>query len=107
MLSAPCSPDGMEKEVQADLIVGCDGAFSATRKQFLRRSRFNYSQTYIPHGYLELCMPPKNGDVSDGNPLRRVTFTLMGNRKYTILNFCLFFRSIKVYSVKCSIDFIQ
>ncbi|KAM9476712.1 kynurenine 3-monooxygenase [Clarias gariepinus] len=57
-------PDGTEKEVQADLIVGCDGAFSATRKQFLRRSRFDYSQTYIPHGYLELTMPPKNGDFA-------------------------------------------
>ncbi|KAK3573460.1 hypothetical protein QTP86_024674 [Hemibagrus guttatus] len=57
-------PDGAEKEIQADLIVGCDGAFSATRKQFLRRSRFNYSQTYIPHGYLELTMPPRNGDFA-------------------------------------------
>ncbi|XP_062851334.1 kynurenine 3-monooxygenase [Trichomycterus rosablanca] len=57
-------PDGTEKEIQADLIVGCDGAFSATRKQFLRCSRFDYSQTYIPHGYLELTMPPKNGDFA-------------------------------------------
>ncbi|XP_017571288.1 kynurenine 3-monooxygenase isoform X1 [Pygocentrus nattereri] len=57
-------PDGNEKEFHADLIVGCDGAFSATRKQFLRRSRFNYSQTYIPHGYLELTIPPRNGDFA-------------------------------------------
>uniref|UniRef100_A0AAY4EIA4 Kynurenine 3-monooxygenase n=1 Tax=Denticeps clupeoides TaxID=299321 RepID=A0AAY4EIA4_9TELE len=53
-----------ENELKADLIVGCDGAFSAVRKQFLRQSRFNYSQTYIPHGYLELTMPPKNGDFA-------------------------------------------
>ncbi|XP_076831090.1 kynurenine 3-monooxygenase isoform X2 [Brachyhypopomus gauderio] len=57
-------PDGTERDIQADLIVGCDGAFSATRKQFLRRSRYNYSQTYIPHGYLELTMPPRNGDFA-------------------------------------------
>ncbi|KAL6486959.1 hypothetical protein MHYP_G00035850 [Metynnis hypsauchen] len=57
-------PDGTEKEFHADLIVGCDGAFSATRKQFLRRSRFSYSQTYIPHGYIELTMPPRNGDFA-------------------------------------------
>ncbi|XP_066535563.1 kynurenine 3-monooxygenase [Hoplias malabaricus] len=57
-------PDGAEREFQADLIVGCDGAFSTTRKQFLRRSRFDYSQTYIPHGYLELTMPPRNGDFA-------------------------------------------
>ncbi|XP_043111741.1 kynurenine 3-monooxygenase isoform X2 [Puntigrus tetrazona] len=57
-------PDGQKTEIQADLIVGCDGAFSAVRKQYLRQSRFNYSQTYIPHGYMELTMPPKNGDFA-------------------------------------------
>lgn len=56
--------DGAKEEIQADLIVGCDGAFSAIRKQFLRQSRYNYSQTYIPHGYLELTMPPINGEVA-------------------------------------------
>ncbi|XP_056327491.1 kynurenine 3-monooxygenase [Danio aesculapii] len=56
--------DGQKTEMQADLIVGCDGAFSAVRKQFLRQSRFNYSQTYIPHGYMELTMPPKDGDFA-------------------------------------------
>lgn len=56
--------DGSKEQIKADLIVGCDGAFSAIRKQFLRRSRFNYSQTYIPHGYMELTMPPKNGEFA-------------------------------------------
>ncbi len=56
-------PDDQKTEIQADLIVGCDGAFSAIRKQYLRQSRFNYSQTYIPHGYMEFTMPPKDGDV--------------------------------------------
>ncbi len=62
-LSSLNRPDGQKTEIQADLIVGCDGAFSAIRKQYLRQSRFNYSQTYIPHGYMELTMPPKDGDV--------------------------------------------
>ncbi|KAM9365422.1 kynurenine 3-monooxygenase [Pholidichthys leucotaenia] len=57
-------PDGSKDQIKADLIVGCDGAFSAIRKQFLRRSRFNYSQTYIPHGYMELTMPPNNGEFA-------------------------------------------
>ncbi|KAM4729483.1 kynurenine 3-monooxygenase [Anableps anableps] len=57
-------PDGSKAQVQADLIVGCDGAFSAVRKQFLRRSRFNFSQTYIPHGYMELTLPPKDGEFA-------------------------------------------
>merc|ERR1719468_1463138 len=26
--------------------------------------RFNYSQTYIPHAYMELCMPEINGDFA-------------------------------------------
>lgn len=56
--------DGSVHQIQAHLTVGCDGAFSVVRKQFLRRSRFNYSQTYIPHGYMELTMPPANGEVS-------------------------------------------
>ncbi|XP_006638721.2 kynurenine 3-monooxygenase [Lepisosteus oculatus] len=56
--------DGSKEEMVCDLIVGCDGAFSAIRKQFMRQSRFNYSQTYIPHGYMELTIPPKNGDFA-------------------------------------------
>lgn len=90
MLAARCRSDNTEKEIQADLIVGCDGAFSATRKQFLRRSRFDYSQTYIPHGYLELTMSPRNGDVSYGNPVSPVTFTVIEKRKYTLLHFYVF-----------------
>ncbi|KAM4677544.1 kynurenine 3-monooxygenase [Discoglossus pictus] len=47
-----------------DVIVGCDGAFSVVRKQFMRRPRFNYSHVYIPHGYKELTIPPKNGNFA-------------------------------------------
>lgn len=43
---------------KADLIIGCDGAFSTVRKQMVKQPGFNYSQTYIEHGYLELCIPP-------------------------------------------------
>ncbi|XP_074950320.1 kynurenine 3-monooxygenase isoform X1 [Phalacrocorax aristotelis] len=49
-------------EFTYDLIVGCDGAFSTVRKQFMRQTRFNYSHEYIPHGYMELTIPPKDGD---------------------------------------------
>ena len=50
--------------VSADLIIGCDGAFSAVRKEMMKRPRFNYSQEYIPHAYMELSMPPVNGDFA-------------------------------------------
>ncbi|KAA0201577.1 hypothetical protein HAZT_HAZT003885 [Hyalella azteca] len=52
-------------EVTADLIIGCDGAYSAVRKEMLKRPQFNYSQQYIPHGYMELCIPPNsNGEFA-------------------------------------------
>uniref|UniRef100_A0A8D0HFM1 L-amino-acid oxidase n=1 Tax=Sphenodon punctatus TaxID=8508 RepID=A0A8D0HFM1_SPHPU len=51
-------------EITCDLIVGCDGAFSTVRKQFMRQTRFNYSQMYIPHGYMELTILPKNGNFA-------------------------------------------
>ncbi|XP_069688959.1 kynurenine 3-monooxygenase isoform X2 [Periplaneta americana] len=47
----------------ADLIVGADGAFSTVRHHLMKQPMFDYSQTYIEHGYLELCMPP----TSDGD----------------------------------------
>ncbi|XP_067632559.1 kynurenine 3-monooxygenase [Eurosta solidaginis] len=46
----------------ADLVVGCDGAFSSVRQQMSKAPGFNYSQEYIEHGYLELCIPAKNGE---------------------------------------------
>ncbi|XP_074857485.1 kynurenine 3-monooxygenase isoform X1 [Carettochelys insculpta] len=57
-------PDQTSTDVTCDLIVGCDGAFSTVRKQFMRQTRFNYSQEYIPHGYLELTIPPKDGEFA-------------------------------------------
>ncbi|XP_055495545.1 kynurenine 3-monooxygenase-like isoform X1 [Leucoraja erinacea] len=56
-------PDG-SFEVSHDLVVGCDGAFSTVRRQFMRQPRFDYSHVYIPHGYKELTMPPRNGDFA-------------------------------------------
>ncbi|KAF4018371.1 hypothetical protein G4228_009899 [Cervus hanglu yarkandensis] len=54
--------DKVPKDVTCDLIVGCDGAFSTVRTHLMKKPRFDYSQQYIPHGYMELSIPPKNGD---------------------------------------------
>ena len=51
-------------EIQSDLIVGTDGAFSAIRKQMQLTDRFNFSQHYVEHGYKELNMEPMNGDFA-------------------------------------------
>lgn len=48
---------GERVTLTADLMIGCDGAYSNVRKQMLKRPHFNYKQEYIPHGYMELCIP--------------------------------------------------
>ncbi len=45
--------------VRADAVIGVDGAFSAVRQSMQRRlDRFEYDETYLPHGYKELTIPP-------------------------------------------------
>ena len=51
-----------EVNVEADLIIGADGAFSAVRKAMQRTDRFNYSQHYIDWGYKELTIPAAAGE---------------------------------------------
>ncbi|HRI77934.1 MAG TPA: NAD(P)/FAD-dependent oxidoreductase [Cyclobacteriaceae bacterium] len=46
-----------------DFIIGADGAFSAVRNAFQISDRFEYSQSYIEHGYKELRIPP--GDLGE------------------------------------------
>lgn len=50
-----------EKEVQANLLIGADGAFSVLRSALQKTPRFNYSQHFIAHGYKELTIPPTSG----------------------------------------------
>ncbi len=44
-----------------DHIIGADGAFSAVRTRLQKTNRFDYSQTYLEHGYKELEIPAKDG----------------------------------------------
>lgn len=44
--------------VEAPLIFGADGAFSAVRYALQRTDRFNYRQHYLAHGYKELNILP-------------------------------------------------
>ncbi len=43
---------------RGDAIIGVDGAFSAVRRSMQRLDRFDYSQSYLAHGYKELTIPP-------------------------------------------------
>lgn len=49
------------REMEADLILGADGAFSAVRTRLQRMDRFEYSQSYLGHGYKELHIPAARG----------------------------------------------
>ena len=49
--------------VETDLVIGADGAFSAVRQAMQKREGFDYSQSYLAHGYKELTIPPA-GDGS-------------------------------------------
>ncbi len=46
------------EEIACDALIGVDGAFSAVRRAMQRCDRFDYSQTYLEHGYKELAIPP-------------------------------------------------
>ncbi|KAG0262625.1 kynurenine 3-monooxygenase, mitochondrial precursor [Actinomortierella ambigua] len=43
----------------ADLIIGCDGAYSSVRNSLMRHVRVDFEQNYLAHGYCELNIPAK------------------------------------------------
>ncbi|MFO0872419.1 MAG: NAD(P)/FAD-dependent oxidoreductase [Phycisphaerales bacterium] len=54
--------DGRTVVDHGDLVVGCDGAFSCIRSTLQRTEGFDYSQSYLGHGYKELSIPPRSND---------------------------------------------
>ncbi len=54
-------PDGPIGTIESDLVIATDGAFSAVRTRLMKTDRFEYSQTYLTHGYKELVIPPVQG----------------------------------------------
>ena len=56
--------------VESDLVIGADGAFSAVRGKMQKQDRFDYSQSYLEHGYKELHIPPaSSGGVAHGGAM--------------------------------------
>ncbi|EFA83109.1 kynurenine 3-monooxygenase [Heterostelium album PN500] len=45
------------KRITTNTLVGSDGAFSAVRQAMTRQDRQEYSQSFLEHGYKELCIP--------------------------------------------------
>lgn len=57
-------PDTKPLEIEGAAVFGADGAGSVIRQAAMARSntlRFNYSQTFLSHGYKELSIPPGKG----------------------------------------------
>jgi kynurenine 3-monooxygenase len=60
-VAAGVSPAGLDQIILArgDAIIGVDGAFSAVRESMQRKiDSFEYDESYLPHGYKELTIPP-------------------------------------------------
>lgn len=53
-LETPEGPTAIATEV----LVAADGAFSAVRARMAKQDRFDHAQSYLPHGYKELSIPP-------------------------------------------------
>lgn len=45
-------------QVEHSRVLGTDGAFSAVRQRMMKTDRFDFSQSYLEHGYKEIAMPP-------------------------------------------------
>lgn len=55
------TPEGQTVKGPAGIVVSADGAFSAVRARMQKLERFDYSQTYLAHGYKELSIPAAEG----------------------------------------------
>ena len=61
LTEAVCHLDAEHSQVTArgDAVIGVDGAFSVVRSSMQRRlADFDYDESYLPHGYKELTIPP-------------------------------------------------
>lgn len=52
---------GETRRVEAGMVLGADGAFSAVRGKMQIQDRFDYDQSYLEHGYKELHIPAGEG----------------------------------------------
>jgi kynurenine 3-monooxygenase len=62
---------GARRYIETRTVIGADGAFSGVRGSMLKRDRFEYSQTYLEHGYKELTIPAAEPEASSKSPQPR------------------------------------
>ncbi|HEY7045709.1 MAG TPA: NAD(P)/FAD-dependent oxidoreductase [Jatrophihabitantaceae bacterium] len=51
-------------EARADVVLACDGSYSAARRAVTFRPGFTFSQDYLEHGYKELTIPARAGEFA-------------------------------------------
>jgi kynurenine 3-monooxygenase len=63
--------NGEAVNVTGQTVIGTDGSASALRMDMMKAGRFNYSQSYLEHGYKELTIPalPDGGFQLEKNAL--------------------------------------
>lgn len=57
------SRTGEQVRVQADILIGSDGAFSAVRRMMMVRERVDFHQEFLAWGYKELTVEATAGDL--------------------------------------------
>jgi kynurenine 3-monooxygenase len=57
------TPHG-EQQAKADVVIGCDGAFSAVRARLQTMPGFDYRQDFLDCQYKELTIPARGGDFA-------------------------------------------
>jgi kynurenine 3-monooxygenase len=55
---------GRRRTARADIVLACDGAYSAARRSVTFRQGFTFSQDYLEHGYKELTIPAPSGNFA-------------------------------------------
>lgn len=56
-------PTRTVRQASARTVIGADGAFSVVRQALQRTERYDYAQTFLPHGYKELTIPALPGGL--------------------------------------------
>lgn len=75
-------PDGKIVQAPEGIVVSADGAFSAVRARMQKQDRFDYSQSYLEHGYKELHIPPADGG---GWRLEKDALHIWPRRSYMVI----------------------
>jgi kynurenine 3-monooxygenase len=61
---SPQRRQGRRRTARADIVLACDGAYSAARRCVTFRQGFTFSQDYLEHGYKELTVPARDGEFA-------------------------------------------